>query len=58
MDIIVDRIQMAYMEETNGTPIGTLTQLSEATLEVTAESTDAVDKDGTLIKRFWRGKTG
>lgn len=57
-DIIVDRIQMAYMEETNGTPIGTLTQLSEATLEVTAESTDSVDKDGTLIKRFWRGKTG
>ena len=57
-DIIVDRIQMAYMEETNGTPIGTLTQLSEATLEVTAESVDSVDKDGTLIKRFWRGKTG
>ena len=58
MDIIVDRIQMAYMETTGGDPIGTLTQLSEATLEVTAESVDAVDKDGTLIKRFWRGKTG
>lgn len=58
LDIIVDRIQMAYMETTGGDPIGTLTQLSEATLEVTAESTDAVDKDGTLIKRFWRGKTG
>ena len=57
-DIIVDRIQMAYMETTGGDPIGTLTQLSEATLEITAESTDAVDKDGTLIKRFWRGKTG
>lgn len=57
-DMIVDRIQMAYMETTSGEPIGTLTQLSEATLEVTAESTDAVDKDGTLIKRFWKGKTG
>ena len=57
-DIIVDRIQMAYMETTGGAAIGTLTQLSEATLEVTAESVDSVDKDGTLIKRFWRGKTG
>lgn len=57
-DMIVDRIQMAYMETTSGEPIGTLTQLSEATLEVSAESTDAVDKNGTLIKRFWRGKTG
>lgn len=54
-DIIVDRIQVGYMETTDGVPIGTLTQLSEATLEVTAESTDAVDKNGTLIKRFWRG---
>ena len=57
-DIIVDRIQMAYLETTSGDPIGVLTQLSEATLEVSAESTDAVDKNGTLIKRFWRGKTG
>lgn len=57
-DMIVDRIQMAYIEKTDGTPIGTLTQLSEATLEITAESTDAVDKDGTLIKRFWRSKSG
>ena len=56
--MIVDRIQMAYMETTGGDAIGTLTQLSEATLEVTAESVDSVDKDGTLIKRFWRGKTG
>ena len=43
---------MAYMETTGGDPIGTLTQLSEATLEVTAESVDATDKDGTLIKRL------
>lgn len=57
-DIIVDRIQMAYLETTSGDPIGVLTQLSEATLDVSAESTDAVDKNGTLIKRFWRGKTG
>ena len=49
---------MAYLETTGGDPIGVLTQLSEATLEVTAESTDAVDKDGTLIKRFWKAKTG
>ena len=53
-DIIVDRIQMAYMETTGGDPIGTLTQLSEATLSISAESVDATDKDGTLIKRLTR----
>lgn len=57
-DMIVDRIQIGYAETTGGDPLFTLTQLSDATLEITAESTDAVDKDGTLIKRFWRGKTG
>ncbi len=57
-DIIVDRIQVAYAETTSGAPLFTLTQLSDATLEVSAESTDSVDKNGTLIKRFWRGKSG
>ena len=57
-DIIIDRIQMAVAEDFQGNPLYTLTQLSEATLEITAESVDSTDKDGTLIKRFWRGKTG
>jgi len=57
-DIIVDRIQYGWAEKFDGTPLHVLTQLSEASIEVTAESKDAVDKDGTLVKRFWQGKTG
>lgn len=57
-DVIIDRIQMAIATDFNDNPLYTLTQLSDATISVTAESTDAVDRDGTLIKRFWRGKTG
>ena len=57
-DVIIDRIQMAVAMDFNDNPLYTLTQLSNATISVSAESTDAVDRDGTLIKRFWRGKTG
>lgn len=57
-DIIIDRIQYGWAEKFDGTPLHVLTQLSEASIEITAESKDAVDKDGTLVKRFWQGKTG
>ena len=57
-DIIVDRIQFGWAEKFDGTPLYVLTQLSDANIEITAESKDSVDKDGTLIKRFWQGKTG
>lgn len=57
-DIIVDRIQYGWAEKFDGTPLHVLTQLSEASIEITAESKDATDKDGTLVKRFWEGKTG
>lgn len=57
-DIIIDRIQYGYAENGKGELQYALTQLSEGTIEVTAESTDAVDKDGTLIKRFYRAKSG
>lgn len=57
-DIIVDRIQYGWAEKFDGTPLYVLTQLSEGTIEISAESKDAVDKDGTLIKRFWQAKTG
>lgn len=56
-DIIVDRIQMGYAE-VDDKLLYTLTQLSDATIEVTAESKDAVDANGTLIKRFWQSKSG
>ena len=57
-DIVVDRIQMGVAESFNGDLLYTLTQLADGTIDTTAESKDAVDKDGTLVKRFWRGKTG
>ncbi len=58
-DFIIDRIIMGYAETTDQkTPLYTLTQLSDASIEVTAESKDAVDAEGNLIKRFWQGKSG
>ena len=57
-DIIIDRIQMAVATDFNDNPLYTLTQLNDASIEITAESKDAVDRDGTLLKRFGQGKTG
>ena len=57
-DFIIDRIQMGIAEGSDGELLYTLTQLSEATIETTAESTDAVDNTGVLVKRFWRAKSG
>ena len=57
-DLIIDRIQMGYAETFTGTPLYVLSQLSDASIEISAESKDTTDKDGVLIKRFWRAKTG
>ena len=57
-DIIIDRIQMAVAEDFDGNLLYTLTQLADATINITAESKDAVDAQGTLIKRFYNGKQG
>ena len=35
-----------------------LTQLQDATVDISAESKESRDKDGTLIKKFWTGKSG
>ena len=51
-DIIIDRIQYGVAETFDGELLYTLTQLADATIDVTAESKDAVDATGTLIKRF------
>lgn len=56
-DIIIDRIQYG-VAEANDKIQYVLTQLSDATINITAESTDAVDSTGTLVKRFYRGKSG
>ena len=57
-DIIIDRIQEAYAEDFSGNLLYILTQLSDAKINISAESKDAKDKDGTLIKKFWKGKSG
>lgn len=57
-DIIIDRIQYGVATNFNDELLYVLTQLSEASVNITADSTDSVDKMGTLIKRFWRGKQG
>lgn len=57
-DIVIDRIQMAVAEKTDGTLLYTLTQLSEATIETTAESKEARSAEGSLIKKFYQGKAG
>lgn len=57
-DIIIDSIDTALATDFNDVPLYTLTQLTDATIDISGESTDAVDKNGTLIKRVWKGKTG
>lgn len=57
-DIIVDRIQMAMAEDFDGNPLYVLTQLADATIDITAEAKEAVDAQGTLVKKFWQAKAG
>ena len=51
-DFIIDRIQMGIAEGSDGELLYTLTQLSEATIETTAESTDAVDNTGVTNYKY------
>lgn len=57
-DIIIDRLQFGYGAKSNGTPLYALTQLSEANIDITADSTDIKDKDGNLVYRKYSGKKG
>ena len=64
-DVIVDRVQFAYGEMTKKinnvdteVPVLLMSQLNNFTVDITAESKDAVDANGTLVKRFWQAKTG
>jgi hypothetical protein len=57
-DVIVDRLQFGYGAKSNGAPLYALTQLTEASIEITADSTDINDKDGNLIYRKYTGKKG
>ena len=57
-DLIIDRIVEGIAEKSDGTLLYRLTNLQEATINITADSVDAVDGVGTVIKTFYRGKTG
>ena len=57
-DVIVDRLQFGYGATSKGKPLYALTQLSEASIEITADSTDITDKDGNLVYRKYSGKQG
>lgn len=56
--IIIDRIESVIAESmSTGKLLYALTQVSEGSVDVTAESRDSVDKDGNLIRRFWNSKS-
>lgn len=57
-DIVIDRIQTAVATNTAGDVLYTLNQLNDATIETTSESKEARDKDGTLIRKIYTGKSG
>ena len=58
-DKIYKEILYFYAEDlSTELPLYVLTQLSEATVEITAESTEVKDKNGNLVKKIWKGKSG
>lgn len=57
-DIIIDRVQYGLAENTKGELLYILTQLADSSVEITSESKDATDANGTLIKRFYTAKAG
>lgn len=56
-DVIIDRLQFGYGAR-GDRALYALTQLSEATIDITADSTDVTDKDGNLVYRKYTGKKG
>lgn len=58
-DVIIDRLQFGYgASKKNGSPLYALTQLNQATIDITADFTDITDKDGNLVYRKYTGKKG
>ena len=57
--VIIDRIQVGWAETmTDNKPLFALHQLSDAKIDVTSESKEAKDANGTLVKKFYTGKSG
>ena len=55
--LVIDRILSAVAEDFNGNLLYRLTQLSDASLETSAESKEATDAQGILIKKFYSSKS-
>ncbi|RHS68126.1 hypothetical protein DW954_01955 [Clostridium sp. AM45-5] len=51
-------LYFAAFDLTSEDPLYVLTQLSDATIDITAESTDVTDKNGNLVKKIWKSKAG
>lgn len=58
-DKLYKEILYGYAENlTSGDPMYVLTQLSQANVDVTAESSEIKDKNGNLVKKIWKSKAG
>lgn len=58
-DRIYKEILYFYTEDlSTELPLYVLTQLNDANVEITAESTDVTDKNGNLVKKIWKSKAG
>lgn len=58
-DLVIDRIVNGVAETTSGQELlYLLTNLQEASINITSDSVDAVDGTGSVIKTFYRGKKG
>lgn len=50
---VIDRVLRGYMLNSEDEIIGYLTQLSDVTIDMNAETRDITDAHGVLIKRFY-----
>lgn len=57
-DLVIDRIITGVAESSAGELLYILTNLQEATIDITADSVDATDGTGAIIKTFYRAKQG
>ena len=54
---VIDRVLRAYLLDNDDNLIGYLDQLTDTSIELSAETTDVNDAQGSLIKRFYRAKS-
>ena len=57
-DVIIDRLQFGYGAKKNGARLYALTQLNNANIDITADTTDINDKDGNLVYRKYSVQKG